>query len=432
MTTDAVVVGAGVIGASVALELARRGFDVTVVDAGEQVGGASTSASSTVVRFHYSTFEGVSMAYESMLRWTAWAEHLGTIDPGGLAQFKQVGAIVYEAPNFPAERVRAMFDRVGVVWEDWSPQRSRDLRPVFDPSRFWPPKLVTDDTFFDDPEGGATCIFTPEGGYIDDPQLAAQNLMVAAKANGARFHFRTRVTAVLRDGARVSGVELSDGTARRASIVVNCAGPWSAEFNRLADVTDDMAITTRPLRQEVHVVPAPAGFGLDDGGLCVTDGDLGTYFRPQVGGTFLVGGLEPACDPMDWREGGDDCNPHATPELWEANTWRAARRMPTTELPLAPHGLGALYDVTDDWIPIYDRSSLDGFYMAVGTSGNQFKNAPTVGEAIAELIAAVESGHDHDRNPVYLKLSRSGHEINLGHYSRLREVNPDSTNSVLG
>jgi sarcosine oxidase, subunit beta len=56
MTTNAVVVGAGVIGASVALELARRGFGVTVVDAGEQAGGASTSASSTVVRFHYSTF----------------------------------------------------------------------------------------------------------------------------------------------------------------------------------------------------------------------------------------------------------------------------------------------------------------------------------------------------------------------------------------
>ena len=147
MTTDAVVVGAGVIGASVALELARRGFAVTVVDAGEQVGGASTSASSTVVRFHYFTFEGVAMAYESMLRWTAWADHLGTADPGGLAKFKQVGAIVYEAPNFPADRVRAMFDRVGVAWEDWTPERSREVRPVFDPGRFWPPKPATTTAF---------------------------------------------------------------------------------------------------------------------------------------------------------------------------------------------------------------------------------------------------------------------------------------------
>jgi sarcosine oxidase, subunit beta len=432
MPTDAVVVGAGVIGASVALELARRGFDVTVVDQGEQAGGGSTSASSSVVRFHYSTFEGVALAYESMLRWTDWAGHLGVVDPGGMAQFQQVGAIVYEAPNFPADRVRAMFDRVGVTWQDWTSERSHSLRPVFDTSRFWPPKPVTSDAFFAEPDSDITCIFTPEGGYVDDPQLAAHNLMVAAQHHGVEFRFRRKVMAVLQDSGRVSGVEMADGNRISAPIVVNCAGPWSAEFNRLAGVHHDMVIRTRPLRQEVHIVSAPDGFALGNGGLCVTDGDLGTYFRPQAGGTFLVGGLEPECDPLDWRDRGDDCNPYPTPELWEANTWRAARRMPTTELPLAPRGLGALYDVTDDWIPIYDRSALDGFYMAVGTSGNQFKNAPTVGDIMAELITSIASGHDHDGDPVQLKLARSGHDINLGHYSRRRVVNPNSTNSVLG
>ena len=432
MRTDAVVVGAGVIGASVALELARRGMDVTVVDQGRQAGAASTSSSSTVVRFHYSTFEGVALAYESMLRWTQWADHLGTVDPAGMATFEQVGAIVYEAPNFPADRVRAMFDRVGVAWQNWTPERSRELRPVFDPGCFWPPKPVDSDEFAADPQGDVTCIFTPEGGYIDDPQLAAHNLMHAALQHGATFRFGATVVDVLRSAGRVCGVDLADGTTITTPIVVNCAGPWSSEFNKMAGVLDDMAITTRPLRQEVHVVNAPEGFSFNDGGLCVTDGDLGTYFRPQAGGTFLVGGLEPACDPMDWRESGDDCNPYPTVESWEANTWRAARRMPSTELPLAPRGLGALYDVTNDWIPVYDRSCLDGFYMAIGTSGNQFKNAPTVGEMLAELIVAVEGGRDHDLDPVQFTLSHSGHVINVGHYSRRRQVHAESTNSVLG
>jgi sarcosine oxidase subunit beta len=54
----------------------------------------------------------------------------------------------------------------------------------------------------------------------------------------------------------------------------------------------------------------------------------------------------------------------------------------------------------DDWIPIYDKSDLPGFYMAVGTSGNQYKNAPVVTGMMADLIDKVEAGHDHDNNPL--------------------------------
>ena len=46
-------------------------------------------------------------------------------------------------------------------------------------------------------------------------------------------------------------------------------------------------------------------------------------------------------------------------------------------------GIVDLYDVSDDWLPIYDRSAIDCFYMACGTSGNQFKNAPVVGELMS-------------------------------------------------
>ena len=106
--------------------------------------------------------------------------------------------------------------------------------------------------------------------------------------------------------------------------------------------------------------------------------------------------------------------------------------MPGLGVPTRPRGVVDLYDVTDDWIPIYDKSCVPGFYMAVGTSGNQFKNAPVAGALMAELIAQCEAGHDHDATPLRFRLARTGLDIDLGFYSRLREINTESSFSVLG
>ena len=76
-SADAVVVGAGVIGASIALELARDGLRVLVVDRASGPGQGSTSASSAIVRFNYSTFDGVATAWESKHCWERWSAHLG-------------------------------------------------------------------------------------------------------------------------------------------------------------------------------------------------------------------------------------------------------------------------------------------------------------------------------------------------------------------
>ncbi len=94
---------------------------------------------------------------------------------------------------------------------------------------------------------------------------------------------------------------------------------------------------------------------------------------------------------------------------------------------------GGLYlDVSDDWIPIYDRTDLAGFYVAIGTSGNQFKTAPAVGELMTALINACENGKDHDHEPVTFHLTRTGHTIALDFFSRNRQPNPSSSLSVLG
>ncbi len=111
---------------------------------------------------------------------------------------------------------------------------------------------------------------------------------------------------------------------------------------------------------------------------------------------------------------------------------REAQRIVDLPVPNTMKGIVDLYDCTDDWIPIYDKSDLPGFYMAVGTSGNQYKNAPVAGAMMAYLIEKVEAGHDHDRNPVQYPLKHIQRKLNMGSFSRLREINPESSFSVIG
>jgi sarcosine oxidase subunit beta len=163
-----------------------------------------------------------------------------------------------------------------------------------------------------------------------------------------------------------------------------------------------------------------------------SDGDQAIYFRPEVGNHILVGSEDPECDPQVWVDDPDTFDREVSQEQWEAQVYRVARRIPELRIPHERKGVVDLYDVSDDWIPIYDRSDLDGFYMAVGTSGNQFKNAAGVGHLLAEVIGACQQGHDHDADPVRVKTRYTGLELNAGFYSRNREINPASSFSVNG
>ncbi len=424
----AVVVGAGVMGCSVALALARRGYDVTVVDRGPGPGSATTSASSAVVRFHYTHRTAVAVALESALMWRDWPAIVGPATD--LARFHEIGAIVYESPLLHLDDLQKLFDDVGVIWELWDATTAKLRAPLLDPARFGPPVPVDRDEFFEDPRGDLPCLFTPQGGFVDDPQLAAANLAQAARAQGATFLFRESVSAVPGTD-EVTGVELDSGRWLPASVVVNAAGPWSGPLCALAGIADEITVPTRPLRQEVHVVKAPDGFHAEAGGVCVTDADLGTYFRPHPGGTLLVGGLEPACDPLEWIEDVDDFPTGATVRGYESNVYRMARRLPSATVPPSPRGLASAYDVTPDWVPIYDQTSRRGLFLAIGTSGNQFKNAPLVGGIVGALVDAQHEGQDHDLDPVHLDLPRLGTSVDLSYFSRLRSPH-SSTGSVVG
>jgi sarcosine oxidase subunit beta len=287
-------------------------------------------------------------------------------------------------------------------------------------------------------EGG---LFCPEGGYVNDPALSAHNIMRAAEAKGAEFIFNAEVTAIRSQGGKVQGVTLKGGTEIDAAIVVNCAGPHSFKVNQLAEgVWEGCNIKTKALRHEVMYCPSPEGYDYLNDGYHQSDGDIGCYYRPEVGNMFLIGSEDPECDPQEWVDpdefyagkGGSGRDNQLSEAQWKAQCYRLARRIPTLQVPNQPKGVCDLYDCSDDWIPVYDKSDLSGFYMAIGTSGNQYKNAPVVGRMMAELIDACEKGLDHDNEPFQFKMKYTGRTLDVGFFSRKREINYNSSFSVNG
>ena len=119
-SADAIVVGAGIIGASVALELARMGRSVIVVDKGPAAGSGSTSSSSAIIRFSYSTIDAVLTAWESAALWNGWSAHLGTTDPDGMARFIRTGMLMFRTPGFNLARVEQLWSEVGIAFEQLS------------------------------------------------------------------------------------------------------------------------------------------------------------------------------------------------------------------------------------------------------------------------------------------------------------------------
>ncbi len=430
--SDVIIIGAGVIGCASALALTRRGYKTLVLDRLHGPGYGSTSASCAIIRPYYSTVASSALAWESHFYWANWKKFLNLNSNDALARYVDCGCLVMKTSgNDMLASTIAIMREIGCPFEELTREQLIDRLPGVDTASFAPPKRP-EDAGFGESTGGQLggAVFFPQGGYVTDPQLAARNLMQAASAEGAKFRFNCSVAAVLREDDRVSGVQLDQGECLSAPIVVNIAGPHSSVVNEIAGVTGDMQVSTRALRHEVAHVPAPTGMDFEQAGCVVSDNDTAAYFRPETGNHILIGSEDPECDGHDWADP-DDFDRDLS-EQARILALRAAQRMPELPIPNSVKGVVDLYDVTEDWAPVYDRSSLSGFYMAVGTSGNQFKNAPVVGEMMAELIAQCESGRDHDANPVQFQLKHVDRHIGLDTFSRRRSINRNSSFSVLG
>ena len=448
----AVVIGAGVIGSSIALQLRRLGHDVTVVERNSAAGMGSTSASSAVVRFNYSTFDAVALSWESYFLWKEFKELIDGANGYAknplsnsqehYAHLEDRGYVMLDVPVLSNDKTMALFDRAGIPYEIWDSKQLKIGMPGIDAGRYWPNKPVKSDEFWDEANQELGAIFSKHGGYVSDPLLAAQNFAMAAKREGVNFKFRKVVVGVQKNQGRVCGVVVSDFDSQSkkplntgqevitADVVINVAGPWSTLINQMAGAGSDFTMELKPLRAEVHQISTPKDILP---GPIMGDLDLGTYVRSGPGGITLVGGTEPECDELEWvtPDKVDEVNMTRTVEVFESQTYRFARRFPAAQIPSTPVGVVGVYDVSSDWTPIYDKTDVPGFYVAIGTSGNQFKNAPGAGFIMAHLITQVEKGADHDNQPVVYQCTKSKSAINLGTFSRKRERNLTS-GTVMG
>lgn len=448
----AVVIGAGVIGSSIALQLKRLGHDVTVIDRNSSAGMGSTSASSAVVRFNYSTFDAVALSWESYFLWKEFKELIdGTNGYSSnslsnsqdhYAHLEDRGYVMLDVPVLSNDKTMALFDRAGIPYEIWDSNTLKARMVGIDAGRYWPNKPVKSDEFFNEATEELGAIFSKHGGYVSDPLLAAQNFAAAAKREGVNFKFKKAVVGIEKKNGRVCGVEVSDFDSQSkkvldtgsevitADVVVNVAGPWSTLINQMAGAGSDFTMELKPLRAEVHQISTPKDILP---GPIMGDLDLGTYVRSGPGGITLVGGTEPECDVLEWVEPDkvDEVNMTRTVEVFESQTYRFARRFPAAQIPSTPVGVVGVYDVSSDWTPIYDKTDVPGFYVAIGTSGNQFKNAPGAGLIMAHLINEVEKGADHDNQPVVYQCTKSKSAINLATFSRKRARNLTS-GTVMG
>lgn len=430
---DAIIIGAGVIGAAVAFELAKKGWKTLSLDRCAQAGHGSTAGSCAIIRMHYSTFDGTAFAWEGYHYWRDWAAYLGLPEGTPLAQFRETGCLVMKTEaNGGLVKHLENSRKLGIPVEEWDAAQIRERLPVYTLESFAPARR-RDDPDFGKPNGGEIegALYWPNGGYVNDPALSAQNLAEAARQHGATFRLGVEIVGILQDGGRATGVKLADGSELYSPVVINVGGPGSVYINEMAGVTGDMTITTRPLRQEVVHVPSPPGFDFEAQGTIVSDSDISCYCRPEQGNHILVGSEDPECDAHYWTDSDTDYDRNFT-EQWTTQAMRYGQRVPSLGIPSRMRGVVDLYDASTDWIPIYDKSSLGGFYMACGTSGNQYKNAPIAGKMMAELVEYCEGGNDHDTAPLQFRMPYTGLTIDAGFYSRNREINAESSFSVLG
>lgn len=430
--SEVVVIGAGVVGCAVALELARRGTRATVVDKNGAAGHGSTAASCGIVRRFYSTETMVAMAQESAEIWAHWGAWLEREDDPGLARFERPGMLfIPQRFDERIDAVLACMRSFGIPVERLSAAEVAQRFPFLDVASHTPIRAPHDADFFD-ATGRAIvgAVFEADAGQVVSPLDATTNLRDAAEAAGARFVMGRGVEAIERGGGpRRFRLRLADGTHLDADVVVNVAGPHSAKINALAGV--ELPLETRALRREVCAVknsvlpPEEAALPI------VGDLDSGVYVRPEAGGRDLaVGSLDPACDAFEWVDP-DDFDDAVSAAGFERQVLRAMKRVPELELGRL-RGLAGLYDVTPlDWNPVLDRTDVPGYYVAIGTSGSSFKTAPVIGALMAELIDACEGGRDHDRDPVRLHLPRTGFELDASFFSRLRSAHVTS-GTVLG
>ncbi len=205
-----IVIGAGVMGASVAYRLAQAGAAVTVLEAA-RIGGGTSGISFAWTNAHKKPpkpYHDLNVA--GMKAHAALADEFGATPwwhGGGSLEWEAEADRAAQRENL--ERLRSW----GYAAEWITVSQAQELEPDIDPAAI----------------GDAPVAFFPEEGWLDPVVYAHAMLSAARRRHGAKIICDARVVDLIMAGDRVTGVRLADGTQYEADTVVNCAGRWTNE-----------------------------------------------------------------------------------------------------------------------------------------------------------------------------------------------------------
>lgn len=210
---DAVVIGAGALGAAIAYFATAAGLSVEVIERGTILSGTTSACEGNLLVSDKEAGPELDLA---LLSNRLWREDLA--EHGELWEFETKGGLVVAADEAGAAALAALSARQRAAGIDV------ELVPL-DEVHTYEPHLTRD-------LGGAA--FYPQDCQVQ-PMLMAAHLLRMARERGARVRTGTSVTGFLRDGDRVVGVRTDRGEIR-AGQVVNAAGTWAGEIAALAGV----------------------------------------------------------------------------------------------------------------------------------------------------------------------------------------------------
>jgi len=377
---DVIVIGAGVIGTSVAYHLSALGARNVVVVERAQIGTGTSSQSSGILRTHYSVPENVELARRSWRVFQSFAEYLD--DDEASAGLVECGYLIAapEGPRLDSLRATLATQQAsGIPVQLLSADQAAARLPI---------------CRFDD---AALIGFEPDAGFAD-AYLVANAFARAARRRGVQIKEGVTAERLLLDGGRVVGVETSRGRLTSAT-VVSAQNIWAHDLEHWTGIAT-------PVRAERHRVlalegPAPYTFAMP------VYKDLGSagmpYFRSYGGTQMLVseGGAGETLDAPDNEQG--DIPLDYVLELGA----QVAERFPSfADAGLASSWTG-VYDVTPDWNPVLGRvPDVPGLVVAYGFSGHGFKLSPAVGRALAQEALGLPT--DTSLAPYALERFRGG------------------------
>jgi sarcosine oxidase subunit beta len=352
-TAAVVIIGAGIVGASVAYQLTARGCtDIIILEKANTEVSGSTARSAAGVRHQFASEVNIRLSQYSIERIKHFTEEVG-----GHADLKQVGyLLLVNDPRTWAQYQRnaALQQSLGVRTQLLTPAEAHGLLPQ---------------TRIDDLLGATFC---PDDGYCD-PHGIAMGYLTRARERGVRLLRSTPATGIRKLGGGAMAVETPAGTIH-CDAVVNAAGAWAGQVGALAG----LEIPVKPYRRCIYLTET---FPLIPNGIPLTiDVGSGFYMRKEKH-RVLFGASNESEPPgenlaVDW-------------DWMETVLALGVARFPV----LAEAGLAykncwaGLYEITPDHMPILGRHpELPNYIDASGFSGHGIQHAPAAGMLIAEEI----------------------------------------------